>query len=253
MTFLDAVSKLGIKVLMKEGLSATLSDLDLTDEVTAKIKKVLNDAENDSHDLIQQYHDGKLQPYPGKTVKETLEMKILIRLNQARDQAGKLAFANSKDNTGMSIMVKSGARGSKLQFAQMSAVVGQQALRGNRISRGFTKRTLSFYKKGDLSPEAHGFVKHSFTEGLAPQEVFFYSITGRDSWMDTALRTPKSGYLYRRLANALQDVRINKDGTVRDSSNKLIQFKYGEDGVDVTKSEAGKINVKRIVQKVLNS
>ena len=75
-------------------------------------------------------------------------------------------------------------------------------------------------------------------------------MTGRDSLMDTALRTPKSGYLYRRLANAMQDLKVVYDGSVRDSSNRIIQFDYGEDGIDVSKSEKGFINVKRIVKSV---
>jgi DNA-directed RNA polymerase subunit A' len=73
-------------------------------------------------------------------------------------------------------------------------------------------------------------------------------MTGRDSLMDTALRTPKSGYLYRRLANAMQDLKVEYDYTVRDASGKIIQFEYGEDGIDVSKSENGKINIKRIIK-----
>ena len=53
--------------------------------------------------------------------------------------------------------------------------------------------------------------------------------------MDTGLRTPKSGYLYRRLANALQDLRVEYDETIRDSNNNIIEFKYGDDGIDVSK------------------
>ena len=69
--------------------------------------------------------------------------------------------------------------------------------------------------------------------------------------MDTALRTPKSGYLYRRLSNALQDLKVEYDYTVRNSSGKIIQFKYGDDSLDVSKSEAGKINVQRIIEAVV--
>ena len=85
---------------------------------------------------------------------------------------------------------------------------------------------------------------------MAPHEFFFGAMTGRDSLMDTALRTPKSGYLYRRLANALQDLKVEYDSTVRDASGKIIQFMYGEDGIDVAKSEGGSVNVKRIIQQV---
>ena len=107
---------------------------------------------------------------------------------------------------------------------------------------------MSIYKKNDLSPEARGFISNGFKSGLTPTEFFFGSMTGRDSLMDTALRTPKSGYLYRRLANAMQDLKIEYDGTVRDSSGRIIQFAYGEDGIDVSKSEKGTINVKRIIK-----
>jgi DNA-directed RNA polymerase subunit A' len=132
----------------------------------------------------------------------------------------------------------------------MAACVGQQAMRGKRIEKGYTGRTLSCFKKGDLSPSAKGFIRNSFKRGLAPHEFFFGAITGRDSLMDTALRTPKSGYLYRRLANAMQDLKVEYDGTVRDASGKIVQFSYGEDGLDVSRTENGKINVQKIIDSV---
>jgi DNA-directed RNA polymerase beta' subunit len=93
---------------------------------------------------------------------------------------------------------------------------------------------LPHFKAGDQRPKARGFVYNSFLKGLEPYEFFFGAITGRDSLMDTALRTPKSGYLYRRLANALQDIRVEYDNTVRDGSGRIMQFRYGEDGKDVS-------------------
>jgi DNA-directed RNA polymerase subunit A' len=59
--------------------------------------------------------------------------------------------------------------------------------------------------------------------------------------MDTAMRTPKSGYMQRRLVNAMQDLKVDYDGTVRDSSRKIIQFAFGGDNVDVSKSDKGGI------------
>ena len=40
------------------------------------------------------------------------------------------------------------------------------------------------------------------------------------------------------------------DKTVRDVSKRIIQFTYGEDGVDVSKSENGMIDVKSIIEEV---
>jgi len=124
----------------------------------------------------------------------------------------------------------------------MACCVGQQQMSGRRIDFGYNGRTLSFFKKDDLTPRARGFIYDSFIKGLRPDEFFFGAITGRDSLMDTALRTPKSGYLYRRLSNALQDLRVEYDGTVRDGNNNIIQFQYGDDGIDVSKAHIkGKI------------
>jgi len=146
------------------------------------------------------------------------------------------------------IMADSGARGNIINLAQMSAVVGQQAMRGKRIDKGYYQRTLSCFRKGDLLPESRGFIRSGFRKGLNPKEFFFQAMTGRDSLMDTALRTPKSGYLYRRLANAMQDLKVEYDGSVRDSAGRIVQFAYGEDGIDVSKSESGTLNVKRALE-----
>jgi DNA-directed RNA polymerase beta' subunit len=132
-------------------------------------------------------------------------------------------------------MIISGSGGNILNITQMACSVGQQSFMGGRVNIGYKDRTLSFFEKKDLSPRSRGFINSSFIKGLRPDEFFFQAITGRDSLMDTALRTPKSGYLYRRLANALQDLRVEYDKTVRDSNNNIIQFAYGGDGIDVSR------------------
>jgi len=198
--------------------------------------------------LIQNFKEGKLEPYPGRGVEETLELNILERLNNARNKTGQIVQDNADKKAGLTIMIDSGARGKNLNLAQMSACIGQQALRGGRISKGYKGRTLTHFKIGELSPDARGFIKDGFKKGMAPHEYFFSAMTGRDSLMDTALRTPKSGYLYRRLANALQDIKVEYDDTVRDAAEKIIQFIYSDDGIDVSKSEGGVVNVNRIIQ-----
>jgi len=210
----------------------------------------LNKAEDDVNNLINVYHQGKLEIFPGRTAEETLELKILELLNRSRNETGKVVAEHLNKRTGSSVMSDSGSRGGPLNLAQMAACVGQQAMRGKRIEKGYLGRTMSCFKKGDLSSNARGFIRDGYKRGLTPYEFFFGAITGRDSLMDTALRTPKSGYLYRRLANAMQDLKVEYDHTVRDASGKIVQFKYGEDSIDVSKSENGELNVQRIIDNV---
>jgi len=245
---LGKIYRMGIEVLFRYGFTITLSDLDLKHEVQDEVNRLLEEADNDVAKMIENFHAGTLELLPGRDARETLELRILERLNKARNDTGAVVAKNADPDSHTLIMILSGARGNLINLAQMSACVGQQALRGGRISKGYDDRTLSCFKKGDLGASARGFIKHGFKNGLEPYELFFMAMTGRDSLMDTALRTPKSGYLYRRLANALQDFKVEYDFTVRDAGKKIIQFAYGEDGIDVSKSEGGKINVGHIIR-----
>ncbi len=242
------IFRLGIEVLLRYGFTIAVSDTDLPTVARKKVEDALSSSEKEVADLIAQFEDGKLEAIPGRTVKETLELRILEILNRARNEAGKAVQEKGDKNTHTIIMIDSGARGNLINLAQMAACVGQQSFRGKRIERGYKDRTLSCFKKNDLNPAARGFIRGGYKAGLKPHEFFFAAMTGRDSLMDTALRTPKSGYLYRRLANALQDIKVNNDSTVRDANGKIVQFKYGEDGVDVSRSEGGIINVRKIVE-----
>ncbi len=62
-------------------------------------------------------------------------------------------------------------------------------------------------------------------------------MAGREGLIDTAVKTADIGYLNRRLVKAMEDVTVNYDGTVRNSQGEIIQFRYGEDGMDATRIE----------------
>ncbi|MFA6887991.1 MAG: DNA-directed RNA polymerase subunit A' [Candidatus Woesearchaeota archaeon] len=247
---LGKMFRLGIESLLKFGFTTVISDTDLPDESKKKIREILDGSYVVVDELIETYRQGKLDAFPGRTVEETLELRILERLNNARNETGSIVSQNADLGSHTAIMTLCGSRGNALNLAQMAACVGQQAMRGKRIQKGYRGRTLSCFQRGDLSPSARGFIRSSFKSGMSPAEFFFGAMTGRDSLMDTALRTPKSGYLYRRLANALQDMCVAYDGSVRDANGMIVQFKYGDDGIDVSKSEKGKLNVQRLIAKV---
>ncbi len=249
--FIGKVFRLGIAVLFKEGFSTAISDTDLPQDVQEEIDHHVIEAEKKVNALIEEYRHKKLEIIPGRTMRETLEVRILETLNKVRNKIGDLVAEQAKEDNPTITMAKSKAKGNLLNLAQMAACVGQQAISGQRIKKGYSKRTLSMFQKGDLSSAARGFIKKGFKSGLKPYEFFFHAMTGRDALMDTALRTPKSGYLYRRLANALQDLKIEYDGTVRDANKNIIQFEYGEDHIDVSKSDAGTINVENTIKQMM--
>ena len=235
MRFLKRIFLLGVLYLTKEGISMSLSDIEIGKEAEKDIDKVNEEIYKRTEEIIQKFNDKTLEILPGRSAEETREIKLLQTLNEIRPKATAIVEKHLKKDNSAYIMGLCGAKGGLLFITQMANVVGQQALWAKRIGMGYTNRTLSFYKEGDLSPRAHGFVRSGYLKGLNPDEFFFSSVTGRDALMDTGLRTPRSGYLSRRLINALQDIRIEYDKTVRDSNANLIQFRYGEDGIDITR------------------
>ncbi len=251
--FLNSLVKLLDRFITLRGFSYGPDELDISDAVRDKISKSIKRAEERVQDLIGQYKGRTLERLPGRSLEESLELRIMDELSKARDQAGELAeqyLMTQTDNSGV-IMTKTGARGSMLNIAQMVASVGQQSIRGQRIRRGYRDRALSFFERGDVGAEARGFVYASYQEGLSPIEFFFHSMGGREGLVDTAVRTQQSGYMQRRLINALEHIRVEYDGTVRDSRGDIIQFRYGEDGVDTAKSDHGKaVNTERLVERV---
>jgi DNA-directed RNA polymerase subunit A' len=136
--------------------------------------------------------------------------------------------------------------------------VGQQkvktrigfVLTSGRPRKGYKDRVLSYFQRGDLSPEARGFVKNSYVSGLNPAEFIFHAMSSRESLIDKGRRTEDSGYFYRRVANSLKDVYVSYDETVRDSMGHIIQFKFGGDGYDPTKLFRNEpVNLERIIRK----
>ncbi|MCQ2085806.1 MAG: DNA-directed RNA polymerase subunit A', partial [archaeon] len=251
--FINQVTRIALGAIMNHGFSTGIDDEDLPIEARLQISSFNEEQMNKVGDLIASFRDGTLRQMPGRSLEETLEVKVQDELNEARQNAGKVAAKylvgssidkNERDAIGSNpavIMSKIGSRGSMLNLSQMAGCVGQQTVRGDRLSRGYEGRTLAHFKKNDLGAHARGFVTHSYKTGLSPTEFFFHAMGGREGLVDTAVRTSRSGYMQRRLISALEDLKLTSDGSVKNTAGTVIQFVYGEDGSDPARTVAGKI------------
>jgi DNA-directed RNA polymerase subunit A' len=249
--YIDKAFKLFLAFIDSRGLTIGLDDEELPENGRLKVKADIHHAEEEVSKNINAYNEGLLERLPGRTLEETLETQIMQILEKAREDSGKTAKKYLKEGNTALLMANTGARGSLMNLAHMVACVGQQAVRGERISRGYQNRTLPHFKPGDLGAEAHGFVYSSYKDKLNPIEFFFHAMGGREGLVDTAVRTSQSGYMQRRLINALQDVRVEYDWTVRATDGSIIQYIYGDDGIDPAKSDHGEaVNIDKIIERV---
>ena len=238
--FLKNVTRLALAAAMDVGFSTGISDEDLPADDLRQIREVCDERVRAVDDLIDSFRNNTFDNNQGGSAEATLERNIGKTLSEARTQVGKIAGKSLGMSNPAVIMAKTGARGSMTNLSQMAGCVGQQNIRGDRISRGYWKRTLSHFEREDLGAYAKGFCSHSYKLGLTPTEFFFHAMGGREGLVDTAVRTSRSGYMQRRLVSALEDLKLTADGTVKNTIGTIVQFRYGEDGTDPARSVRGK-------------
>ncbi len=229
--FIFVSAKVADAYVTMMGVTVGVKEYTTSKKLAEERVRLLSETFSNIEKLIEDYRNRKLEPLIGYTLRQSLERMIIAELNLVRDRAGEMLLKyESSDNVAVE-MARSGSRGSVLNIEQMTMFLGQQAtLSGGRIKRGYyTNRVLPHIAPGDVRPGARGFVATSYYSGLAPTDLFMHAVGSRGSEVYKALLTARSGYLYRRLSNALQDYSVKSDYSVRDANNNLVEVVYGGD------------------------
>ncbi|KAJ9083946.1 DNA-directed RNA polymerase III subunit C1 (rpo31) [Entomophthora muscae] len=229
---MNRLAKLCCRWLGNHGFSLGINDVMPGTNLLRRKHNAITTAYQHCDDLIHQHKIGQLTPQAGCNEDETLEAQISGTLSKVRDEMGQVCIDELNKYNAPLTMALCGSKGSKINVCQMVACVGQQIISGSRIPDGFEDRSLPHFLKKSKIPAAKGFVKNSFYSGLSPTEFFFHAISGREGLVDTAVKTAETGYMQRRLIKALEDLTTNYDLSVRNSEGGLVQFTYGDDGLD---------------------
>ena len=241
--FINEVQSIVTKFNLYTGFSTGASDLISNKETTDFVAESLAEGRKRVAEILAQVHSGTFFNNTGRTDGEELENKIN---NALKDVSAKIAArvmeSLPRDNR-LVQMVESGAKGSDLNITQMIALLGQQIIDGKRVQFTLQDRTLPHFAKFDDGIESRGFVESSFVQGLRPAEYFFHAMGGREGLIDTAVKTSDTGYIQRRMMKTMEDMHVTYDGTVRNNMGIIIQYRYGEDGVESIQVESQPINL----------
>ena len=254
MEFIDGVQFITNNWLLITGFSVGIEDCIVKGEKqTQKIKDVIKKC------YIEAEGIKTTTTHPG-----IREVRITGTLSKAKDIGLKIAKDSlSSDNNFLST-VKSGSKGDFFNVAQITGLLGQQNLLGKRVAPTLNngKRTLPHYPMEivslEMEYESRGFIDSSFIFGLNPKQFFFHACSGREGCADTAMNTATSGYIQRRIVKLTEDIKVQYDGTVRDTIGSIYQTAYGENGINP--KETIKVNgdqeicdISSIVNKLNNS
>ncbi|KII96076.1 hypothetical protein PLICRDRAFT_130272 [Plicaturopsis crispa FD-325 SS-3] len=229
---MNRLAKLCARWLANQGFSLGINDVIPGPRLASAKDDMVEEAYAKCLDLIAQAKKGKLENKPGCDQEQTLEALISSVLSKVRDAVGEICMTELSRHNAPLIMATSGSKGSVINVSQMVACVGQQIIAGHRVPNGFQDRSLPHFPKKSKEPPSKGFVRNSFYTGLSATEFLFHAISGREGLVDTAVKTAETGYMQRRLMKALEDLTTQYDLSVRNSTGGVVQFRYGDDGLD---------------------
>ena len=188
-TFIDSIQFITNSWLLIDGFSIGIADCLVqdpkkTEEISDVIKKCLIEAETIKTTTTS---------HPG-----IREVRITGSLSKAKDIGLKIAKDSLDQNNNFLSTVKSGSKGDYFNVAQITGLLGQQNLLGQRVNPVLNngKRTLPHYPlvedlSIEMEYESRGFIDSSFIKGLNPKQFYFHAMSGREGCCDTAMNTAK--------------------------------------------------------------
>ncbi len=172
----DELKRVGFSYATFAGISAGMDDyldLDTLDGLIAA-------GEEKATAVSEQYEQGLI------TDEERYRLTVALWREVDETAQAQLAEAYNGTDTGISIAMISGARGSISQIKQVSGMKGMVV---DAVGR-----------------EVELPIRNNYKKGLTPIEYFVDTRGSRKGLIDTALRTADSGYLTRRMVDVAQDM-----------------------------------------------
>ncbi|KAG5938822.1 hypothetical protein E4U53_007934 [Claviceps sorghi] len=250
---LNAFSRLLTRYLNTRAFSCGMDDLRLTQEGEVARRKELEAVNHKGLEIASAYVSLPDNSDPNNPLllerleevlrddskQEGLDLLMNSKTSDITDRVLKACLPNNLEKpfprNQMQVMTTSGAKGTRVNASLISCNLGQQVLESRRVPLMVSGKSLPCFKAFETNITANGYISSRFLTGIRPQEYFFHLMAGREGLIDTAVKTSRSGYLQRCVIKGLEGLRVTYDTTVRDADGSIVQFLYGEDGLDTTK------------------
>jgi len=233
--FLNSTQQLINGWLKKYSFTVSFGDCITPLEFRETIQNIREKTVKNVDELIQKAQQGlyetKIQE---KYIQAKLEFDIRNLISKGDDEAKQFISQNLNSNNALRICLDSGTKGNADNVQRLFTFYGQllDAQTSQRISNGYTDRTLPHFYKNDISMPSKGFIGRSLSSGLKAHEYFFGSVAARNGQIGKSVLTGDGGYVSRRLMKGMEDLKMHYDGTVRNSNDIIVQFVYANDGFD---------------------
>jgi|SaaInlStandDraft_6_1057023.scaffolds.fasta_scaffold13156_2 DNA-directed RNA polymerase II subunit RPB1 len=236
--FIDNTQKLVNNYNLWSGFSVGYGDTIIPESAKEEIATKLR-----TKDLEVEHIITEMENNPDIMNHDLYELKLYSAQDSIRNDASEIVMENMASDNSFQIMKFSGSKGSTINSGQMCGVLGMQAFEGKMMPKKYNNRTLPYFHEHDDRSTSRGVIKQSYVSGLEYPEYVFHLTASRSGIIEQAIKTAETGYAQRKLIKSMEDIMVKYDNTVRGANNGMVQFVYGDSGVDTTKQYEYHINL----------
>lgn len=228
-----ALQQIALQFLMWQGFTCGTGDLLPDPAALARVRDLVALVGLESRIISDRLVRGEVVPPIGSTVHEFYERSQIatLKVNEA-EILREILSSIRPDTNGLFRMVSAGSKGTNAHFIHIIGAIGQTTINGERIREQFAfKRTSPYFARFTTDPAAYGFVMNAYMNGMLASEFIFQMMNGRFDLISKALSTAVSGYFMRKgVMNNQSSIVDNHRRVTKDT--RIVQFIYGEDGLD---------------------
>lgn len=233
-----ALQQLALQFLLFSGFTVGTADLLPTPDALQQIRALVSSVGLESGVITDRLLRGEIVPPIGSTVHEFYEQMQLATLKMPETEILRwiLGTINPESN-GFFRMIAVGSKGINPNLINVSGAIGQTTIHGSRVRELFAyRRTLPYFPRFSTTPGTYGFVENSYISGMTASEFIFQGMNGRNDLISKALTTSVTGTFMRKGIMNHQSSIVNNLGHVA-KDTRVVQFLYGEDGLDARELE----------------
>lgn len=221
-----------LNFLYCRGFTVSIGDLYISSNTENILNKIINEKRKKSKILSEKLVNSEIISPIGMTVHEFYEFSQMEVTKVTDEPLQAILPGISKKTNGLFKMIATGSKGTNSNLIHIKGVIGSVVINQRRISEqnGY-RRTLPYFPRFCLSPEAYGFISSSYIKGMNAPEFICSGMSGRFDLITKALSTGSTGYRMRKSVMCMQSI-ITDNFRRCMINDQIIQLLYGEIGVD---------------------
>ena len=228
-----ATQQVALSFLLRSGFTVGTADLLPSDFALGKLREIISGVLMESRLLTDRLLRGEIVAPIGSTVHDFYEQLQINALKSPDSEIMRYVLGDMRPNTnGFFTMIATGSKGKNPNIVMICGAIGQTLINGERIRAQFAfGRTLAYHPRFSTEAGAYGYVANSYITGLTTGEFVFRDMHDRFDLINKALSTASTGYFMRKGVMNNQSAIIDNYRRVA-KDTRIVQFLYGEDGLD---------------------